>query len=166
MNQKIDATRLREVLAYCEETGVFTWKVSNSNRVKVGSTAGTVHSSGYRIITVDGRPYRAHRLAWFYVNGEWPTVDIDHIYGVRDDNRIAKLRAATRSVNQQNLRAARGDTNTGVLGVHKTDKKSKPYRSSIKVDGKERHLGNFPTIELAQLAYLSAKRQFHAGCTI
>jgi hypothetical protein len=166
MNQKIDAARLREVLAYCEETGVFTWKVSNSNRAKVGGVAGCIHVSGYRVINVDGCAYKAHRLAWLYVHGEWPVADIDHINGVRDENRIANLRSVTRSVNQQNLRAARGDTNTGVLGVYKTDKKSKPYRSCIKVDGKDRHLGNFPTIELAQFAYLAAKRQVHAGCTI
>ena len=165
-DSKVSAERLRELLVYSEESGAFVWKKSNSNRAPVGAVAGTIHSSGYRCISIDGRLYKAHRLAWLYVHGEWPTADIDHINGSRDDNRIANLRSVTRAINQQNLRASRGDTNTGVLGVYKTDKKSKPFRSSINVDGKDHHLGNFPTTELAHLAYLSAKRQAHAGCTI
>jgi hypothetical protein len=134
--------------------------------VKVGSIAGTNHSSGYLIICVDGEAYKAHRLAWLYVHGEWPEADIDHINGDRGDNRIENLRSVTRSINQQNLRAARGDTNTGVLGVYKTDKKSKPFKSFIKADGHNKFIGNFKTVSEASAAYLFEKRRLHEGCTI
>jgi hypothetical protein len=166
MKQKIDSARLMAALDYDPITGIFTWKISTSNRVKVGAIAGTNHSSGYRFVFVDGAAYKAHRLAWLYVHGVWPEADIDHINGIRNDNRIANLRSVTRSINQQNLRSARGDTNTGALGVYKTDKKSKPFKSFIKADGQNKFIGNFKTVNEASAAYLFEKRRLHEGCTI
>ena len=162
----LSAARLREVLNYDPETGVFTWKVRTSNRVNVGAVAGAMLKTGYLSICLDGKFYRAHRLAWLFVRGEWPTADIDHLNGIRTDNRFANLRDASRSVNQQNLRAARGSTASGMLGVYRSDKKGKPWRSCIKVDGVDRHLGNYATPEAAQAAYIDAKRKLHEGCTI
>lgn len=163
----LSAERLREVLNYNPETGAFTWKIRTSNRVAVGDIAGSLHNkSGYWFIFVDGKAYKAHRLAWLHVHGEWPAADIDHINGRRSENMLHNLRQATRSMNQQNLREARGDTASGLLGVYRNDKKNKPWRSSIKVDGKDRHLGNFADPQDAQRAYLAAKRKLHEGCTI
>lgn len=163
----LSAERLREVLHYDPETGVFTWKVRTSNRVNVGSAAGAMLKTGYLSICIDSKFYRAHRLAWLYVRGEWPKADIDHLNGKRTDNRFCNLRDASRSKNQQNLRKARGEnTHSGLLGVHRTDKVHKQWRASIKVDGKDKHLGNFSTKEAAHDAYLLAKRMHHEGCTI
>ena len=163
----LSAERLRELLDYDPLTGNFTWKLRTSNRIKVGDVAGTQMKTGYWSISIDGELYRAHRLVWLWIHGVWPDADIDHKNGIRTDNRIDNLRDASRSINQQNLRSARGDnTHSGLLGVYMTDKLEKPWRSSINVDGKDKYLGNFCTREEAQSAYITAKRMLHAGCTI
>lgn len=163
----LTAQRLREVLDYDQETGILTWKIQSSNRIKVGSQAGAMLKTGYLSISIDGKLHRAHRLVWLWVHGVWPDDDLDHINGIRTDNRIANLRDVSRTTNQQNLRAARGDnTHSGMLGVYRTDKVGKPWRASIKIDGKDKHLGNFSTKEDSYSAYIDAKRKLHAGCTI
>ena len=113
----LTAERLREVLDYGPDTGVFTWKIRTNSRVKVGDVAGALRPDGYIQISIDGRLHRAHRLAWLYVTGESPPDQIDHINGVRDDNRIANLRLATSAENKQNLRRAKSRNKTGFLGV-------------------------------------------------
>jgi hypothetical protein len=101
---KLIAERLREVLNYDQHTGVFTWRVSPSNNVRVGARAGNVDTQGYRLISVDAKLYRANRLAWLYMTGEWPLTPLDHINCVRDDERWANLRPAT--VRQNNANSA------------------------------------------------------------
>lgn len=91
--------------------------------------------------------YRAHRVAWAITHGEWPTSDIDHINGVRDDNRICNLRAVTRSQNRRNS-SMRSDNKSGITGVA-LDKKFNVWRAQIHVDGKHITLGAFPTFEAA-----------------
>lgn len=162
----LSAERLRELLNYDPLSGNLTWKIRTSNRIKVGDIAGALLLTGYLSISIDGKLHRAHRLVWLWVYGVWPDAELDHINGVRTDNRIANLRDVTSSMNQQNLRSARGGTHSGLLGVHKTDKVNKKWRASIKVDGKEKHIGIFFTKEAAQIAYLDVKRKLHVGCTI
>lgn len=161
---ELTAGRLRDALDYDPQTGVFTWKFRASKRIHVGDTAGYDGRSGYRRIRFDGVDYEAHRLAWLHVHGEWPAQFIDHINGVRSDNRIANLRAASPSVNAQNQRRARSDNTSGALGVQKTT--GGAYRAHIGVRGKQVHLGTFPSRELAHSVYLKAKRYFHEGCTL
>ena len=163
----LTAERLREVLHYEPESGAFTWLVTLSNRAPAGSKAGAHNKyTKYTSISIQGKLHRAHRLAWLYVTGAWPDRFVDHINGERSDNRWANLRQANGSLNQQNLRASRGDTCSGLLGVYQTDKKSHPWRASITVDGKDRHIGNFETKDEAYCAYLKTKRAMHEGCTI
>lgn len=110
----ITATRLRELLHYDPETGLFTWKVARQG-TRAGAFAGALNH-GYLRITIDWRHYPAHRLAWLYMTGEWPADLIDHINLVSDDNRFVNLRQATRAQNMHN--SARPRTNTsGVKGV-------------------------------------------------
>lgn len=156
----LTADRLRQLLSYDASTGIFTRRISQTNRVKVGDIAGSPNQKGYINIMVDGRLYPAHRLAWLYVHGEWPRAQIDHINGTKTDNRIANLREATNSQNMQNMRTARSDNTSGLLGVrwHKRDKR---WHARIMVDGKARHLGSFGSSDDAQAAYLAAKRQLH-----
>jgi hypothetical protein len=157
--------RLREVLAYDIKTGAFTWLVSSATK-KVGSVAGGVKKTGYRFIQIDGRQYREHRLAWLYVNEAWPKNHIDHIDGNRANNKISNLRDVDDSTNSQNQRASQcSNKSTGILGVcfHKTKKK---FHAQIKRHGKRIHLGYFDNAQDAHNAYLAAKRQLHAGCTI
>lgn len=159
----ISLERLKEVLLYDPDTGVFTWKVSTALRVKAGDTAGCMKSGGYVQFNVDRRQYRAHRLAWFYMTGEWPQQDMDHINGIRHDNRFANLRPSTRSQNQHNQRAPRSNNKSGFLGVYRSNNR---FRALINVEGKKIHLGYFDDPESAHDAYLEAKRKHHAFCSI
>ena len=159
----LTAERLRELLDYDQETGVFTRKVKLCNRVKVGDVAGYLNRKGYIHIRVDGRSHKAHRLAWLYVHGVWPQSGIDHINGIKDDNRIINLREATHSDNQQNLRKPHADNKIGLLGVSRSQGK---FKAQINVDGKVRTIGRFHTPEAAHAAYLEAKRQLHPFGTL
>lgn len=162
---KVSADRLRDVLDFDQRTGVFTWKKVTSNRVAVGSVAGSLHEpTGYRFVSVDGRMYKAHRLAWLYVNGEWPAGQIDHINGKRDDNRISNLRVVTAAQNLQNQRAGRGRTSS-LLGVSWDSSRGR-WRAVITVDGKYKQLGRFKDESHAYECYLNAKRAMHTACTI
>jgi hypothetical protein len=101
----LTAERLREVLDYNPETGVFTWKVRTSIRVVAGKVAGSVGKRGYLIIGVGGRNYYAHRLAWLHMTGEWPIAVPVHL--ARDGTR-RQVRSAGRQDRQGVLcRAAR-----------------------------------------------------------
>ena len=142
--------RVRALLHYDPETGVFTRKVRTSNRINIGDVAGGKDAKGYICIRVDGKTYKAHRLAWLYMHGAWPTGEIDHINGVRDDNRITNLRNVTKSQNQQNQRSVRGYSRDG-----------KRWKSQIRVGGEFFHLGCFATQKEAHAAYLKAKQALH-----
>lgn len=157
---------LKSKLNYDPETGLFTWLVANSSQIKVSDIAGCKHANGYILIGVNAKRYLAHRLAWLYMIGETPKNDIDHINGVRDDNRIVNLRAATRSENMQNLRKATvRNKSSGLLGAT-WSKASKKWQSQIKFNGKAIHLGYFNDKYAAHEAYLKKKREIHTTCTI
>ena len=93
---------LKSLLDYNPETGKFIWKVSKNNRVKSGSEAGTIQSSGHRSILIDKKDYLAHRLAWLWYYGRWPEDQIDHINHNPDDNRIENLREVSNQENGKN----------------------------------------------------------------
>lgn len=153
----IPIARVRELLDYEPETGFFRWKVKRRHGISVGHIAGSENSSGYIQITIDGRLYVAHRIAWVWVHGSEPPDEIDHINGVRDDNRIANLRAATHRQNSQN-RSRRRDNESGFKGVH-LHRKSGRWRALIYSNGRNIHLGLFATREKAYAAYVAAARQ-------
>jgi len=152
----ITADRVREVLRYDANTGVFTWLVS-VGCVKVGDIAGSGDGDGYVAIMIDGRHYKAHRLAWLYVTGELPSLQIDHANGTRDDNRWANLREATQSQNLANS-SRRSDNTSGFKGV---GQRRGRWRAQIRKDGRRIHLGTFSTPEAAHAAYLKAANDHH-----
>lgn len=160
--QQLTAERLHEVLCYYPRTGAFRWRVSRGP-VAAGSLAGTTNHAGYIVISIDGHRYMAHRLAWFYVYGEWPADEIDHRYGVRNDNRLTKLRPATHAQNGQNRHKAYANNRSGFMGVSKLGGR---WRATIKVDDKQKSLGYFGTAEEAHAAYLSAKALHHEYQTL
>lgn len=161
MTRQLTLDSLKALVEYDPSTGVFTWRARQ--RMRAGKVAGGPAARGYRRIFVAGVSYLEHRLAWFYMTGRLPTNDIDHINGRRGDNRYANLREATRALNLENQRAARSDNTTGLLGVSVNHR---GFSARIWVGGRCVHLGTFQTADLAHQAYLSAKRELHAGCTI
>lgn len=159
----ITQSRIRSLLHYNAETGVFTWAIRQSNKT-AGSLAGYADQRGYWRIKIQGRRYRAHRLAWLYVNGELP-ICIDHIDGNTTNNAIANLRIGEKGINQQNVRRPQRNNKSGFLGVHKRSD-SGTYRVCISVNGKIRYFGGYKSPEEAYSAYLEKKRHLHPGCTI
>ena len=154
-------SRLKELLAYDPETGIFTRRVSTCNRVKIGGIAGSLNVSlGYIAMHVGGHRNYAHRLAWLYMTGEWPKAEIDHINGIRDDNRFCNLREATRAENVQNKRLYTRNT-SGFMGVYWHNRNNK-WRARIQVKGRMVSLGYHTTAEAAHAAYLAAKAKYHA----
>src|SRR5712692_928690 len=125
--------------------------------------AGYRDGDGYLRIGICGGQYRAHRLAWLYMTGKWPIDQIDHKNAVKNDNRWKNLREATCAINNQNKRKALRNNRTGFLGVSRN---GKGFIAQIKINEKRRNLGTYPTPELAHEAYLKAKRELHAGCTL
>jgi hypothetical protein len=163
----VTADRLRECLTYNPDTGLFTRRIRTGHRVKVGDPLGTLRPDGYLKASLLGINYLLHRLAWLHVYGEWPTFVIDHINGVRTDNRIANLRDVPETVNQQNQRRAhRKNKSCGLLGVtwHPRNRK---WQAQIGIcGGRVKYIGSYDDAEDAHAAYLEAKRRLHEGCTI
>ena len=155
---------LKELLNYNPETGIFNWKIDRGNK-KSGDLAGCIDSHGYVIIRTSKIGYKAHRLAWFYVYGTWPENHIDHINGIRNDNRIENLRDVSRSINVQNQKIAQRNNKSGLLGVI-WNKAINKFVAAIRINGKTTVIGKFDSKELAHEAYINAKRKFHNGCTI
>lgn len=158
--KKLSADRLREVLHYCPDTGVFTWATKTNKRIVVGAEAGTLTNHGYVALKIDGERFLAHRLAFFYVTGEWPSEEIDHINGTRTDNRWANLRPCTSAENRQNQRRAHPGSSSGFLGVSWNARLEK-WVAQIAIQGKRKYLGLFATEDEAQAAYVQAKREVH-----
>ena len=154
--------RLKELLHYDPDTGIFT-RMTSTGGVKIGSVAGANHSRGYLQCSIDGKLYLCHRLAWLYITGEFPLDQIDHISGNKKDNRILNLRDVNNTTNQQNIKTCKSNNKLVVLGVHSSRGK---FKAEIRINGKKKQLGHFQTPELANAAYLEAKRKHHEGCTI
>lgn len=155
--------QLHDLLSYDPSEGIFRWKITRPGLARVGSIAGTKNREGYIQIKVNAKMHGAHRLAWFYVHGEWPLLLIDHINGVSGDNRICNLRLASPTENAENQRRAKTGNSSGFLGV---SKHYKGWRAIIGTNGKHIQLGTYKTPEEAHQVYLKAKRELHTGCTI
>lgn len=153
--------RLKELLHYDPEAGVFTWLVRSAQRIKVGDETGYQHpSSGYIYIRVCGKLYRAHRLAFLYMLGEFPPNDVDHRDGCPSNNKWKNLRHSTDSENQQNRKLS-SSNKTGFTGVSYNNRRRK-FVSTIRISKKNRCLGYFNTAEEANIAYCKAKAKHHA----
>ncbi|MCU0501532.1 MAG: HNH endonuclease [Anaerolineae bacterium] len=159
----ITATDLRCALDYDPLTGIFRWKVAVSSAAKVGAIAGCKHHSGYWQIRFQKNSVFAHRLAWLHYYGHYPNDQIDHLNGDRLDNRIDNLRDVTPSINLQNAkRPSKNKKSAPYRGVYK---EGNSYRARISINGKSIHLGRFVTPEMAQEAYMAAKRRLHPTST-
>ena len=142
----ITQKRLKELLHYNELTGLFTrLAIPNAkgiNSTHIGKIAGSTGTDGYVVIRLDKRPYKAHRLAWLYMYGEFPTGSIDHKDHDRANNRIKNLSAVTHSENMKNLKPRRAEC----FGVYKTKgNRNKSWKAVITVQDKEVFLGYHTT---------------------
>lgn len=158
----ITQERLKSLLSYDPETGVFRWLAKPSpyaSKMTVGSRAGCQDGKRYRVLAIDQVTYGEHRLAWFYVYGTWPEEQIDHINGNKSDNRISNLRIATAGENQRNRGAMKSNT-TGFKGVTFEANRNK-YKAAITHNHKCYNLGRFDTAEEAHLVYCRAADRLH-----
>ncbi|MDO3431165.1 HNH endonuclease signature motif containing protein [Rhizobium sp. CBN3] len=150
----ISAEQLREALHYDPGTGIFTWLKKVSAKTVIGRRAGTINKDGYRQISIYGRRYYEHRLAWFYMTGQWPSALIDHENLLPGDNRWSNLRSATKSQNAANTHVSAGNS-VGMKGVSWHSGAQK-YQAHICVDGKSIYLGLFEKADAAHAAYQQA----------
>jgi hypothetical protein len=148
--------RLRELLIYEPDTGLFTRRitVSNARGGRAGEVAGSINGAGYVYVIVDGSKHLAHRLAWLYMTGEWPTTGVDHRDHDEVNNRWNNLRLANQSMNNGNA-SVHADNPSGAKGVSHSQRLDKPWKARIH----NRHLGHFATIEEAKAAYDKAARE-------
>ena len=148
--------RLKELLSYNPETGVFVWVRRKKN------VAGHVRKDGYKQIQIGNTKFFSHRLAWLYMVGAFPLEQIDHINRARADNRFANLRAVTNSENLHNM-GLKSTNKSGFKGVsYQTD--AKKWRADISINSTNKYLGYFHTPEEASIAYLAAQKIYHPTC--
>jgi hypothetical protein len=156
--QLLTQERLRELVSYDPETGMFT-------RLRNGKQASRVgNGEGYLTLMLDGARHKQHRLAVLYMSGAWPEEEVDHINGVRDDNRWSNLRCVSKSLNMHNRRLHKNST-TGFAGVA-FEKDRGLWKAHIHANGRKMNLGRFKSPEMAHQAYQLAKRALHAGSTL
>lgn len=148
---------LLRTLSYDPEAGAFRWLIlTKRSQNKIGDVAGCDNGNGYRRIIIKQHKYFAHRLAWFYMTGEWAK-EVDHIDLNPSNNRWNNLRKSVHSRNQANCRK-RSHNQSGFKGVS-------PYRgrwrAAITVNGKHGHLGMFDDPAIAHEAYkVAAQKAF------
>jgi len=145
-----------------DNTGLFfirkVWNIYDRHS-KVGAPAGCLNkSTGYLEIKINGTKYKAHRLAYLYYHGHWPENDIDHINGIKTDNREENLRDVSHYENMRN-QVLRKNNNSGVTGVswHKASGKWRVY---INTEYKIKHLGYYDKLEDAIKARKEAEIKY------
>ena len=149
--------RLKEILRYDPETGEFHWRIRVKKNHRAGDLAGCSVRSEHCSIRIDGRNYRAHQLAWLYVNGEWGRPLIDHRDGDPFNNRLSNLRLATHANNAANRARLRNNT-SGFKGVS-FDRRRSVWMAQITKNGRRYFIGRYPTAEDAHAAYVAKARE-------
>lgn len=153
-----------EWFKYEPSTGNLVNRFDRGNASRAGMVAGAANSQGYVTVGVSGVWHGAHRVIWEMVNGPIPEgMEIDHINGVRSDNRLGNLRLVTRAENTRNRKRQVNNT-SGYMGVY-WNKEHGKYRAQIGVAGTRRYLGSFATAEEAHQVYLAAAKElgFHSN---
>lgn len=165
----LTAEILRQLLDYDPVTGGFIWlrRFETDRYVKTwnarfsGKVAGRISVNGYREIVISGVLHRANRLAWLYMTGQWPTLNVDHENTDKADNRWVNLREATVAQNAWNV-SSRKKNSLGLSGVaYHQNCRSRPYSSRLTVNGGIICLGYFATAEAAHAAYVDAIARYH-----
>jgi Demerecviridae HNH endonuclease len=157
--KSLTQARLKELLTYDPDTGVFRWSKRRGG-VKFGGLCGRVSKvHGYLEICIDRELIRAHRLAFLYMTGRLPGAYVDHANRDKTDNRWANLREATMPQNMVNV-GLRPNNTSGLVGVV-WDKARGKWRAQIRLKGRKKNLGRYASAELAALAHdAAARREF------
>lgn len=154
---------LKSILDYNPDTGMFVWRENRgSNKVK-GTQAGHHHGTGYRRITLDRKLHMEHRLAFLYMTGEFPKDQVDHINGVKDDNRWENLRDVNQSTNMKNAKIP-SNNSSGIVGVD-FNKAHQKWQVRIYTGADRKSLGYFQDFFEACSARKSAevKHGYHVN---
>lgn len=157
--EKLAIQYLRDKLEYSKDSGLLVWLPRNDERWNVrysGKPAGSIGSEGYVVICpkISGKLYRvkAHRLAWFMSYGRIPSI-LDHINGVRSDNRLANLREVSIGKNNKN-KARYSNNSSGATGVY-WHKQRRKWCARLKVNGVNEHIGVYDDFEAAKAAAIA-----------
>jgi len=159
----LTAARLRELLDYNPETGVFTRKPTFTRAFKTQKpikTVGSKDAKGYLVLGIGGSQFKCHQLAWLYAYGVWPSGVIDHLDGCKSNNAIVNLRDVSQMENCQNRSSPNSGGGSGYLGVTFCLGK---WQARIKANGVNKYIGRFDTPEKASEAYTKAKAELHVG---
>ena len=148
--------RVREIIDYDPETGIFRWKVNRGPK-KAGTIAGAINGSGYLVIAIENSSIRANRLAWFWMTGRWPSLEIDHKNQVKSDDRWTNLREATVSQNSANRKTKKRDLPRGVF------RQGSSYCAKIRRNGANIYRHGFSSPEEAQKEYLRLFSEIHGA---
>lgn len=154
-----DFATLSQYFSYDPDTGVVRWRVNQGSHGRVGALAGSIAHNGYVVLCLNWRKYFAHRVGFLLTHGRWPEHPIDHINGVKTDNRLVNLRECPISVNSKN-KAKTARNSSGAVGVFQVKDR---WYARIKIDGAQRSLGSFTTFDAAVAARRSAEARngFH-----
>ena len=156
--------RVHELLDYNTETGLFYWKIVRNSYSDIGREAGCRKGpDGMVQLRIDGRSYKSHRIVWLWMTGNYPTLEIDHIDGNRQNNSWSNLREVSRSVNQQNLKNPLSTNKSGFLGVR--NRRGRSF-AEIRIEGDLIRSTCYTTPEQAHKEYVRLKRIYHPGCTL
>lgn len=148
---------LKSLLRYDPNTGLIYWIAKGKGMIKK-KAAGTLLHSGYLGICIGPKRWQVHRIAWALHHGAWPKDQIDHINGVKTDNRACNLREATNSQNGKNLGLSKANL-SGIKGVS-FETYTGRWKATIRVDGKSISIGRFDSIEQAALARKIAEQKY------
>lgn len=163
MQKKLTQKELKEIVNYDKKTGVFTWKIDRGGTAKKGDIAGCLGGYGYWILTIKGKTYQAHRIAFLYMRGYFPENEVDHKDRNRANNAWSNLREVSRTCNARNCGIQARNKN-GVIGVCKVAGETR-YRAKITVNKKPIHLGRFDDIASAAKARWEAEKKYgFPGC--
>ena len=157
-NARVSAKTIDNMFDLNYATGELVRKIAATTRWPVGSIAGGVDESGYVRLRVLGIKYKAHRVVWCKHYGEWPDGEIDHINGIKSDNRICNLRIATSQMQMQNRGTLKSNT-SGYRGINKMSNGT--WRARIALFDVRHSLGCFKTYEEALAARKKAEAELH-----
>jgi hypothetical protein len=149
-NLNITQNYVLKLFKYDHETGLFT---------KNGKPFGTKSVNGYVRFLIDKRLYLAHRIAWLYYYGNWPSNYLDHINGIKDDNRISNLRLCSNMQNQFNVGLS-ASNKSGYKGVCWVNHRNR-WRAQARINRKLHYIGEFTDVKLAAQAYIDFVKKHH-----